>query len=124
MIVSAFTTALLLGQSAFSLGMDRIPSDQADVAYEELARGQSDLALQKLEARGAQTSDDPATLINLGAAYARAGQNAKAVIAYRAAVNSPVRYDVQLSGGEWVDSRQAARESLEGILSNSHVTYR
>ena len=117
MSLTALVTAALLGQSAFSLGIDTPTPEKADVAYTELAAGQTQAAVSKLEASGARHSDDPATLINLGAAYARAGQADKALAAYRAAVATPERYDLQLADGSWADSRVAARMALNGMLA-------
>lgn len=124
MSLTAFATAALMGQAAFSLGVDRPATNVQDVAYAELASGRTDEAVRKLEASGAATSDDPATLINLGAAYARAGMSAKALAAYRAAVTSPVRYDLQLADGNWVDSRFAARRALHGMLAATTMASR
>lgn len=124
MSLSALAAAVLLGQSAFSLGADRAAPDVADVAYTELSAGMSQAAVRKLEASGAAQSDDPATLINLGAAYAREGMSAQALNAYRAAVATPVRYDLQLADGSWVDSRFAARQALKGMLATTSLAAR
>lgn len=124
MSVSIFLAAALMGQSVLPLLTDRPATDTIDVAYTELSTGQPQAALRKLEAGGAAQSDDPATLINLGAAYARAGMAAKAVAAYRAAIASPVRYDLQLADGSWVDSRFAARQALNGMIVSRVATAR
>lgn len=124
MSFSALAATVLMGQAAFSLGVDRPATDRQDVAYAELASGRTQDAMRKLEAAGARNSDDPATLINLGAAYARAGMSAQAVSAYRAAVVSPVRYDLQLADGSWVDSRFAARRALHDMLLTRNVAAR
>ncbi|AOR77032.1 hypothetical protein LH128_13388 [Sphingomonas sp. LH128] len=125
MSLTALATAVLLGQSAFSLAVETPAPPQAhDVAYTELASGRTQEAISKLEAGGAAKSDDPATLINLGAAYARAGASAKALSAYRAAVSTPVRYDLELADGSWVDSRFAARRALSGMLAANRMASR
>lgn len=124
MSVSALAAAVLLGQSALSMQASQPAMPAADVAYAELAAGQPEAAVRKLEANGANTSSDPATLINLGAAYAQAGMGGKALTAYRAAVASPVRYDLQLADGSWVDSRFAARQALKGMLAANNVAAR
>ncbi|WP_404480279.1 hypothetical protein [Novosphingobium sp. BL-52-GroH] len=124
MSLSVLVTAALLGQAAFSLAVDKPAPDVADVAYTELAAGQPQAAVQKLEAGGAARSSDPATLINLGAAYAGAGMADKALVAYRAAVASPERYDLQLADGSWVDSRVAARRALKGMTAARAVAVR
>lgn len=124
MSLSALVTAVLLGQSAFALDADKTARDVTDVAYTELAAGQSQAAVQKLEAGGAQHSSDPAALINLGSAYARAGMTDKALTAYRAAIASPDRYDLELADGSWVDSRIAARMALRGLMSSRTMASR
>ncbi|EJL20754.1 hypothetical protein [Novosphingobium sp. AP12] len=124
MSLSVLVTAVLLGQSAFTLDVDKTAPDVTDVAYHELAAGQSQAAVQKLEAGGAAQSNDPAALINLGSAYARAGMADKALAAYRAAVASPDRYDLELADGSWVDSRVAARMALRGLLASRSVASR
>lgn len=124
MSLSVLVTAALLGQSAFALAVDKTAPDTTDVAYQELAAGQSQEAVRKLEAGGAAQSNDPAALINLGAAYARAGMADKALAAYRAAVASPERYDLELADGSWVDSRVAARMALRGMLAANTVASR
>lgn len=113
MSLTALMTAALIGQSAFSLAVDSSPAAVPDVAYQELRSGQAEAAVHKLEA--APRSGDPATLINLGTAYAAAGQTARAMIAYRAAIASGDRYDLELADGSWMDSRLAARTALKRL---------
>ncbi len=118
MSLTALMTAALMGQSAFSLAVETPATEKLpDVAYSELASGQADAALRKLEASQATHSDDPATLINLGAAYAAVGRTDRAIATYRAAIASGERYDLQLADGSWMDSRRAARLALRNVLS-------
>lgn len=124
MSLSAIVTAVLLGQSSFALATDKTALDVTDVAYQELAAGQPQAAVSKLEAGGAAQSNDPAALINLGAAYAKAGMADKALAAYRAAVASSDRYDLQLADGSWADSRAAARDALKRMQSSRTVASR
>jgi cytochrome c-type biogenesis protein CcmH/NrfG len=124
MSLSVIVTAVLLGQSSFALASDKTALDVTDVAYHELAAGQPQAAVSKLEAGGAARSNDPAALINLGAAYAKAGMADKALAAYRAAVASPDRYDLELADGTWVDSRTAARDALKRMQSARTVASR
>lgn len=119
MSLTTLMTAVLLGQSAFSLAVETPGAEAApDVAYQELAAGHSQAALTKLEASGAARSSDPATLINLGAAYAAVGRTDKAIAAYRAAAESRERYDLELADGSWMDSRLAARTALHRLLAS------
>ena len=118
MSLTALMTAALMGQSAFSLAVESPAAERLpDVAYSELASGQADAAVRKLEANEAEHSGDPATLINLGAAYAAVGRTDRAIATYRAAIASNERYDLQLADGSWMDSRRAARIALKNVLS-------
>lgn len=84
------------------------------VAYEELKAGQNQVAVDKLT-HSTIERDDPSRLINLGTAYARLGRQAEARTAYQSAIASPVRYDVELAGGTYMDSRWAARTALANL---------
>jgi cytochrome c-type biogenesis protein CcmH/NrfG len=87
----------------------------ADVAYEELAAGRTEGAIASLETSLKETPDDPALLINLGTAYARAGRMDDARDAFRAAIAAEDRYRVQLADGSWEDSRKVARLALDSL---------
>jgi cytochrome c-type biogenesis protein CcmH/NrfG len=87
----------------------------ADVAYEELAAGRTEGAIASLEASLEKTPGDPALLINLGTAYARAGRLEEARDAFRAAIAAEDRYRVQLADGSWEDSRKIARLALDSL---------
>jgi len=88
---------------------------QRDVAYEQLANGEAENAIARLEAIRSENPDDPALLINLGSAYAKIGNVERAAELYRAAIASDVRYRLELANGEWVDSRNAARMALRTL---------
>lgn len=105
MSLTAIIIAAALAQSAPGI---------ADVAYTELSAGDAAGAVRKLEDNAADTSD-PAALINLGTAYARQGSTDKALAAYRAAIASPDRYDLELADGRWMDSREVARSALASL---------
>lgn len=85
------------------------------VAYSELQAGQNRAAVAKLTGNSALDARDPSRLINLGTAYARLGQTGDAAAAYEAAITSPIRYDVELAGGDYMDSRWAARTALANL---------
>jgi tetratricopeptide (TPR) repeat protein len=109
MIVSA----LFLAQGVpFAAAEEPAP---ADVAYEELAAGRTEGAIASLEASLRETPGDPALLINLGTAYARAGRMEEARDAFRAAISAEDRYRVQLADGSWEDSRKIARLALDSL---------
>ena len=95
--------------------------EQREVAYEAIAAGHADDAIRAIEAQLARNPDDPALLINLGAAYATRGDTERAAQAYQAAVHSDTRYDLELADGSWTDSRQAARRGLETLQRNAQL---
>ena len=95
--------------------------EQREVAYEAIAEGRPDDAIRTIEAQLATDPDDPALLINLGAAYARRGDNARAAQAFQAAIDSDTRYELELSDGTWADSRHAARRALETVQRNAQL---
>lgn len=83
-----------------------------EVAYADLTEGRTDRAIATLQEQLAADPGDPAVLINLGSAYAQRGDRTRADQAYRAAMASSTRYNVELADGSWIDSRQAARIAL------------
>ncbi len=87
------------------------------VAYSELKAGDNDGAVAKLSGNPALDARDPSRLINLGTAYARLGRTADAKAAYEAAEASPIRYDLELANGDYMDSRWAARAALTNLES-------
>lgn len=86
-----------------------------DVAYMELSNGKAAEAVEKLEASKLVDAGDPAALINLGTAYARTGDFAKARECYNAAMASDERYILELGNGRWVDSRDAAMMASDAL---------
>lgn len=90
-------------------------SEILPVAYAELKAGENDAAVEKLTGDTDLDARDPSRLINLGTAYARLGRTAEAAAAYDAAIGSPIRYDVELASGRYMDSRWAARTALTNL---------
>ena len=102
-------------------GAEPTTIEQREVAYQEIATGRADEAIRTIEARLATDSDDPALLINLGAAYARRGDTARAAQAFQAAIDSDTRYELELADGTWTDSRKAARRALEALQRSAQL---
>jgi Tfp pilus assembly protein PilF len=96
-------------------GPEPVVIEQREVAYEALSNGRSAEAVVTLEARLREDPQDPATLINLGTAYARQGETVRAQQAFNAAMTSDTLYRLELADGSWVDSRQAARRALRSL---------
>ena len=113
LVALAFATPAA-AQSIVVTGSDEDGLAPVSVAYEELRAGQNQAAVDKLT-HSSLERDDPSRLINLGTAYARLGQKADAQTAYRAAITSSIRYDVELASGTYMDSRWAARTALANL---------
>jgi cytochrome c-type biogenesis protein CcmH/NrfG len=114
-MIAIFATAgLFLAQAGTSLPIDD-QVEQTDAAYEQLANGQAQAAIVRLEAALLENPGDPALLINLGSAYIGIGDLERAATSYRAAANSEDRYRLELADGQWVDSRTAARRALQTL---------
>jgi Flp pilus assembly protein TadD len=92
------------------------------VAYETLRAGQTDDAIRALQASSDLSPRDPSRLINLGSAYARLGQMEEAAAMFRAAATSPIRYDLELADGSYMDSRWAARTALARLAARPRGT--
>jgi Flp pilus assembly protein TadD len=112
MAFAAFVASAVLTQVIAPATPVGPATDYVDVAYEELAKGQTEQAIVRIRANPRIGSDDPAALINLGTAHARLGLTNEARDFFRAAIASQNRYDLQLADGRWMDSRHAARLAL------------
>ena len=113
LVALAFATPAA-AQSIVVTGSDEEGLAPLSVAYEELKAGQNALAVDKLTHSDIDARD-PSRLINLGTAYARLGKTADAQTAYKAAITSDIRYDVELANGTYLDSRWAARTALSHL---------
>lgn len=92
---------------------------EASISNEALANGQYRQAVAELRQGSLEEVNDPARLINLGTAYARLGDFENASDAFRRAMYSDVRYDLELTDGSVVDSRHAARLALAKLEKDS-----
>jgi Tfp pilus assembly protein PilF len=117
-MAATFIIAAMLAQATATVG------DRVDVGYEQLAQGEPAAAIERIDTNEAIAKDDPAALINKGAAYARLGEKDKAADCYRAAIASPQRYDLQLGDGSWMDSRRLAREALAALTRGDRLAAR
>jgi Tfp pilus assembly protein PilF len=113
-VVTALVLALSVSAPAMAAGAN-LADEPLPVAYGTLARGDTVAAIERLERHPGVAANDPSRLINLGAAYARIGHYAKSVQMYRAAMDSDIRYEVELPGGRFEDSRAVAKAGLERI---------
>ncbi len=106
--------AALLSASAFAAPAELTMSNDA------LANGQFRKVVTELSTGSAAEMSDPARLINLGTAHARLGNYDAASDAFRRAMYSDVRYDLELADGSVIDSREAARIALAKLNKDYH----
>lgn len=85
------------------------------VGCDELKSGQNTAAIAEIRGSEVLSAGDPARLINLGVAFAREGDEEQARTHFRAALNSEERASLQTVAGEWVDSRELARQGLRKL---------
>jgi hypothetical protein len=121
MTATLILASALLAQASALIEPQSGRIERADVAYDQLAHGQTDAAIASLRARA---GNDPAALINLGTAYARKGMRQEALACFAAAAASDERYDLQLADGSWMDSRRAAQLAAARLSPNGTLTLR
>lgn len=131
MTAATMLAGLLLSQATAPMSPAITPpitvaaeQERAEVGYRELASGRPDLAIERIRGNRALDANDPVALINLGAANAMLGNAQAARAAYRAAIASPDRYDVELANGEWRDSRAVARVALTRLENTPQLATR
>lgn len=113
-ILSAASIGFLAAQAAFA-AEPMSEGGKIPVAFAEMTSGQSQQAIESLQGSKEVETNDPSRLINLGTAYARVGRTADAAKMFKAAMNSDIRYDLQLANGATMDSRAAARLALQKL---------
>jgi hypothetical protein len=92
-------------------------AQDVDVAFNSMAQGHDQRAIEQIEANAELETDDPARLINLGIAHARKGDEDRARQFFQAAIDSRERYDLETAKGAWVDSRTLARRAMKMLDS-------
>jgi len=115
LFVSLFAIALL-GASPAPGAPSAAPAalgNPPELAVTPLAAGRTDQALATLEAASAADPHDAAVLINLGIAYAHAGEEAKARAAFEQAVACHEVIELDTADGSTTDSRRLARKALK-----------
>ena len=87
-------------------------TDDAELASDNIASGETTTAIATLEIEREQFPNDPALLINLGIAYAHMGKDAKARDMFKAALKSDDPVELETANGKTTDSRRLARKAL------------
>jgi tetratricopeptide (TPR) repeat protein len=114
--VSLFAIALLGAAPAAGASAAAAPAalgNPPELAVTPLAAGNTDRALATLEAASAADPHDAAVLINLGIAYAHAGNDAKARAAFEQALACHEVIELDTADGTTTDSRRLARKALK-----------
>lgn len=115
MFIPRLLPCLALCFAPAALQAQTVPTEAMPIGFDELKRGQNVAAIQEIMSNDALGSDDPARSINLAVAYAREGDTAEAEAHFRAALLSETRVTLQTAQGEWVDSRELARQGLRKL---------
>jgi tetratricopeptide (TPR) repeat protein len=84
-----------------------------ELAVQPLVAGRSEQALATLEKASAADPHDAAVLINLGIAYAQAGDEAKARAAFEQALACDEVIELDTADGTSTDSRRLARKAIK-----------
>lgn len=124
MSLSLILAGALFAQSAAGFTVPAPANGTPDVGYTQLIQGNPSEAIEHIRASGALEQKDPTALINLGTAYAMLGHKAAAHEAYVAAKFSPVRFDVELADGKWIDSRDAAVMAERSLDNGTMIALR
>ena len=103
MIATMIFAAALSASPAASTADGIAQAQSSGTVYGELAQSQAEATILRILASDQFDSKDPATLINLGAAYAKIGQKDRALAMYRAAIASPASAVSTMPGTSCVD---------------------
>ena len=90
-------------------------ANQVDAAFGDLQANRTGAAIERIEGALEEKEAHPAQLINLGVAYARAGDTARAREMFRRAARHDTGYSLETAGGAWVDSRALALRGLAAL---------
>lgn len=115
MSVTAFAIALIAATplaAAPATPVTRL-AEATELAVQPLATGRADQALATLEKASIADPHDAAVLINLGIAYAQAGDDAKARAAFEQALACHEVIELDTADGSATDSRRLARKAIK-----------
>lgn len=111
MSLIALALALVVANPSVGAPSARL-TDAPELAARTLSAGRSDEALATLEKASIAAPHDAAVLINLGIAYAHAGQEAKARAAFEQAIACHEVIELDTADGTATDSRRLARKAI------------
>ena len=119
MSVTAFALALIAAPMPVAPLADVVvahmqpPAEASELAAQPLSAGHGAEALVALERASTANPHDPAVLINLGIAYAQAGDEANARAAFERAAACHEVVELDTADGSATDSRRLARKALK-----------
>jgi tetratricopeptide (TPR) repeat protein len=119
MSFTAFVAALVAGAAPGGAPVTIVdtplasPAEHGDLAVRALASGRDTQALATLEKAALADPHDAAVLINLGIAYARVGDDAKARAAFDRALVCHEVVELDTADGTVTDSRRLARRAIK-----------
>lgn len=111
MFVSALAFALVAATPSADAYVSKM-AEAPELAAQTLAAGRASEALATLENAVAVDPHDPAVLINLGIAYAQAGDETKARAAFQQALTCQEVIELDTADGATTDSRKLARKAI------------
>ncbi|NBB26117.1 tetratricopeptide repeat protein [Porphyrobacter sp. SLTP] len=111
MSVTAFALALIAATPL--AGAPAAHLKDPELAVQPLAAGRAEQALATLQKASAADPHDAAVLINLGIAYAQAGDEVKARDAFEAALACHEVIELDTADGTATDSRRLARKAIK-----------
>ncbi|WP_417620138.1 tetratricopeptide repeat protein [Parasphingorhabdus sp.] len=120
-IIGIAAGMMLMGAPAIAQESGEIGYAKGALGYDALVAGDNEIALQQLEMAEKVDANDPARLINLGQVYVRMGRTGDAARMFMAAMQSDRNFDLVLSNGTVVNSRDAADQALQNLNSQLAV---
>lgn len=116
MLAASVVTAMIWAQAVAIAPAEsaeiEVTATESRVGYEALMAGDNLRAIAEIEANRSLAANDPVRLINLGIAYARQGDEARARSLFEGAVASSDQMELETATGDWVYSRALARQAL------------
>jgi Flp pilus assembly protein TadD len=115
MRIVGILAVLAVSAPAIAAPEHEIGYQRGSLGYEALMSNDNGRALKQLVQDRTVKANDPAKLLNLGRAYARLGDKAKAEEAFTAALYCKDEMTLVLSNGKEINSRAAARMALRRL---------
>ncbi len=113
MTFTAFAIALLAASAPVAAVPSAMMATAPELAVQPLVTGKAEQALATLEKASAADPHDAAVMINLGIAYAQAGDDVKARAAFEQALACHEVVELDTADGTATDSRRLARKALK-----------